>query len=146
MDTFQIHNRLKKLNIYRGIFPSDKIPKSRPIRPSLYIINIDDSQSPGSHWISIFFSKELHCGEIFDSLNLDFLFLPHCVQMVLQKYMSKRMLYVSKRVQSLESNFCGKYVIMYAQLKNKNISLKKIMSLFCNASNVNDSIISKCIN
>lgn len=57
METNEI-NRILRRNpitkkIYRGCFPSDKIPLFKKF-PAAIVVNFDDSHERGSHWVAIY--------------------------------------------------------------------------------------------
>lgn len=41
---------------FKGVFPSDKIPKLSKLQPYA-ILNLDHSKGPGSHWIAVAFDQ-----------------------------------------------------------------------------------------
>ena len=50
---------------FRGVFPSDKIPKLNELRPYC-ILNLDKSNQSGSHWIAVVKDKnEIICYDSF---------------------------------------------------------------------------------
>ena len=61
-----------------GIYPRNRIPVGRKTYPCAYIINTDFDQSPGKHWITIYFINKNQV-EFCDSFgnNLDYYGLAH---------------------------------------------------------------------
>ena len=54
---------------FKGVFPSDKIPKLNDLSPYC-ILNLDRSNEPGSHWISL--AKDGDRTLIYDSFGRDY--------------------------------------------------------------------------
>ncbi len=53
---------------YLGTFPVDVKPIYYPAcKDKYFIINVDGKNSPGSHWLAVFFSHELNTYLIYDS-------------------------------------------------------------------------------
>jgi hypothetical protein len=45
-------------SIFKGVFPSNQLPKIKPHEESALIANTDPSHKPGVHWVAFFFKKE----------------------------------------------------------------------------------------
>ena len=78
METKDIYRALKSNNttrdIFVGVYPSDKLPAISALylqsedTKQAYVINLDPSHLPGSHWVAVFCD---HSGnEYFDSYGL----------------------------------------------------------------------------
>jgi hypothetical protein len=89
----------KKLNInnFRGVFLRDELPK-KPRRTECGILNLDDSNGTGSHWVT--FLKNGMDKIYFDSYGL-----PPPTELV--KYLQSPVYYNSERVQPDNEVFCG---------------------------------------
>jgi len=70
MNTLQIEHFLSKhsktKSIFKGVFPSDRLPKTILKYPALIIANTDTSDQPGTHWIAFYFDSR-RSAEFFDS-------------------------------------------------------------------------------
>ena len=66
--TFQIDNYLRKNESYLGTFPLDRLPDLPNKFPKSIIINTDQSNKPGDHWIAIVLTEK-HA-YYFDSFGL----------------------------------------------------------------------------
>lgn len=42
---------------FKGVFPSNKLPKTPVVKPSFYIANTDPSSKPGQHWVASYFPE-----------------------------------------------------------------------------------------
>ena len=112
---------------FKGVFPSDKLPK-RLKKPALLICNTDPSSLPGKHWVAFYLPKSGPL-EYFDSIGrkpedkffLDFI-----------KRHTKSFVYNTKRVQGLFSTTCGNYCGVYLYHRSKGLSFKKFLDLFSN--------------
>ena len=72
MDDFTINkillsNKVTK-DFFIGVFSSDTLPSYA--QTGYYVVNLDTSQQPGSHWIEIKISKSKCKNEYFDSYGL----------------------------------------------------------------------------
>lgn len=113
-------------NIFCGVFACDDLPASIVKTPALLICNTQPISEPGEHWIAIYISKKRY-GEYFDSFGLppknkfflDFL-NKNCINYKYNKVM----------VQSIFSNFCGQFCIIYSYFKAQNKSINTFLKLF----------------
>ena len=59
MNTLQILNVLQRdpftKSVFTSVLPSDRLPDIVSERPKGYIVNVDGSDKPGSHWVAMFF-------------------------------------------------------------------------------------------
>jgi hypothetical protein len=99
LTNFELLDAAKKLNIpnFRGVFSRDVLPK-KPRRNECGILNLDDSNGPGHHWVN--FSKNGKEKIYFDSYGL----LPPTE---LLKYLGDSVYYNSERIQPDTEVFCG---------------------------------------
>ena len=132
MDTEQIYEILKNQLQFQGVFSANNLPA----RPGILICNTDPSHKPGTHWIVICVTEEGY-GEYFDSFgrkpNKHF-----------ERYMNencRRWIFNGKQLQSRISAFCGFYCCVVVILKCRNISMRKIISMFTNDTGYNDWIV-----
>ena len=95
-----------------GVYPRDQLPDCG--HPGLYIINVDSSQLPGSHWLLIHIDSWCN-GRVYDSLGSQQPYVKkieasihgHCVWMV------------QERLQCLNSDVCGAYALYFARELSK---------------------------
>ena len=62
MNTSQIKYALEQdpltRKIFRGVFPSDKLPQTIEKYPCGSVANTDPSNKPGTHWVAFYFPSE----------------------------------------------------------------------------------------
>ena len=95
MDGFTINKILLSNKVTKdsfiGVFSSDTLPSYA--QTGYYVVNLDMSQQPGSHWIAIKISKSKCKNEYFDSYGLG----PPTVRF--KRFMKYNYIYNSKRLQ-----------------------------------------------
>ena len=111
---------------FEGVFAIDTLPIN-PIHGKSYIVNLDESYKPGSHWIAIYFPQNyMYPAEYFDSAGLKPL------QLEFYEFMNQNpyFLYNNLVLQDDFSTLCGEYCIHYIceRMSGKNAS--KILSDF----------------
>lgn len=125
-------------NVFLGVFACDDLPTNISRTPAILICNTQPLTKSGEHWIAIYISKKRY-GEYFDSFGLPpqneffIIFLrKNCVNYKYNKVM----------IQSLFSNFCGQFCIIYSFFKSQNKSLNACLKLFnLKKLNLNNSIV-----
>ena len=105
MDDFTINRILLSNKVTKdsfiGVFSSDTLPSYA--QTGYYVVNLDTSQQPGSHWIAIKISKSKCKNEYFDSYGLG----PPTVHF--KKFMKYNYIYNSKRLQHSLSTTCAQW-------------------------------------
>ena len=99
LTNFELIEAVKKLNIpnFRGLFMRDALPK-RPRRNECGILNLDDSNGPGTHYCCFLKSAK-------DKIYFDTYGLPPPTELV--KYLKSPVYYNSERIQPDNEVFCG---------------------------------------
>ena len=116
--------------VYKGCYPSDKIPKCTKF-PCAYVINVDESTEPGSHWVAIYAlntSKALY----YDSLGK----VPP--PEIIADHMAKQFKTVEfqyKGIQNPSSDACGQYAIFFIYMAANKIPLRSIHRILQNTKN-----------
>ena len=115
LTNFELIEAVKKLNIpnFRGLFMRDALPK-RPRRNECGILNLDDSNGPGTHYCC--FLKNGKDKIYFDSYRLS-------PPTELVKYLGDPVYYSSERIQPDNEVFCG-HLCLYILKKICNDGLK----------------------
>ena len=140
----KILNFLKCAPSFIGCFAENEI-SSLVIHsfPSFFIVNTDQSNMPGSHWIAIgIFAKKI---EIFDTLGFNIFNwsrVPCSLLAFLHKFAQTRDISILKRIQDDNSSLCGFFCIFYVVTRS-NCSFRQLESLFSSKLTGNDSTLIK---
>lgn len=128
MNTLEIWNALASNtytnNYFKGVYPLDRIPQIIKNKPALLIVNLDKSNSPGSHWVAIYLPIKGN-PEYFDSFGIKPLHNEFLEFFKKNKY--TRVLYNKTQLQDFASTVCGQYCCVYLLHKAKNITLKSFI-------------------
>ena len=116
---------------YGGVLSRDTLPIKRSVTPKIYIVNMQNSNQPGDHWIALWTGE---IPEFFDSLaekpSGEF---ESFLISIGPKYM-----YNCKRLQSSNSNVCGQHCLMYSYFKCHGNSFQDYLNLFDDDTVLND--------
>jgi hypothetical protein len=142
MNTIQletaIQNEPSLVKKFQGVFPIDKIPSKRT--KGFYIVNLDKSNEPGSHWICIRIRTKEKKNEFFDSYG----YAPQSY--LIKKFLGKKYIFNSKKLQHLYSTTCGQWCLYYIYFSNQNVSLKEICQPFSSTNSyANDFFVNKMV-
>ena len=88
-----------------GVFSRNYLPR---IKDEAYVINLDDKNSKGAHWVSLFVNKNLSV--YFDSFGIEYI-----TQEVLNKIQNKSITHNIFRMQDNESIFCRFYCVAFIE-------------------------------
>lgn len=128
MDTAQLETLLHKHSATRSIFGGVLARDQLPIRAQhrAYIVNLDKSSEPGSHWVAIVFSNNFPA-EYFDSYGMPP--IHHDIKKFLENN-SIQWTYNSICLQSYRTAVCGQYCAYYIIQRRLNKSMREILTLF----------------
>ena len=131
---------LKNLPHFLGVIPQDYLPLlDIKHLPASFIINLDFSNQPGSHWIAINLLKDRL--EIYDSLGLKYAKdKPVIILDFIRKFSSTHRIICTPILQNPTANTCGVYCI-YFLLYRRFLSLKQCLSIFSSDLSLNDKIV-----
>ena len=121
MNTGQIEKLLKTLPNFLGVFASDKIPKILPRKhPQCFVVNLDPSWKPGSHWIAACFrkTKKKNVLEIFDSYGM----APN-----IKTGKEWKIIHNPHKFQKMGSIVCGHYSVYFVKNRLKGKTFKNIL-------------------
>ena len=140
METIEINNELSEYkDCFIGTFPCDNIPIVSH-RPASFIVNIDPSNKPGIHWVSIWLKKN-KTGEFFDPFGYPPL------QFEIANYLESQCpngwCYNTIMLQDIFSITCGKYCILFVKLRCHNIKFIDFIGLFSTVTKINEKILEK---
>ena len=119
---------------FKVVFSRDNLPR---IKDGAYVINFDDKQSKGTHWVSLFINK--NTAVYFDSIGIEYI-----PQEVSSKIKDKSLARNIPRIQSDNSVMCGFYCIAFIEYMIVGKSLLDYPNLFSlNDYQKDDKIICK---
>lgn len=115
------------------MFPADKIPYQWT-KPCAFVVNVDGSSQPGSHWVAIFADSDGK-GIFFDSYGL-----PPAVSHHIDRLRRNCNVYEwnIQRMQSIDSDVCGHYCIAFLYYMSTGHSLNDFCTIFSNNTRTND--------
>ena len=134
--TYQIDNFLRKNDNYLGTFPLDRLPDLPKKFPKSIIINTDQSNKPGDHWIAIVLTEK-HA-YYFDSFGLGI------VDQEIQQFLLPRysnIIFNSLCIQHILSDKCGYYCIYFVKNVHNFKSYYKFLSNFM----IDNLMLNDCI-
>ena len=113
ISNFKINEILKNNKNYIGTFSKNNVPKLKNNQST--IVNLANSNDKGSHWIGMkYVDKELF---YFDSYGI-----PYIPDIIKNQYSDDKIITNIYRIQSNDSNECGKFCITFIQSNIKNES------------------------
>jgi hypothetical protein len=110
---------------FGGVFASDRLPKHA--EHCAYIVNLDNADKPGSHWVAIFFSPGKQSVDYFDPYGL----LPpnvHIVRFLKRNSMFKH--FNENNYQSMCSTVCGQYCLYFLWHRVRGYPMQRIQQKF----------------
>ena len=123
VSNFKINEILKNDKNYIGTFSKDNVPILKNNEST--IVNLADSFNKGTHWISMkFINNKLF---YFDSYGIEF--VPDIIKKQYDKIITN--IY---RIQSIDSNECGKFCILFvrANIQNESDYIKFLLKFHKN--------------
>jgi hypothetical protein len=118
------HGILK--SVVKNVCPADYLPASISSRPSFYIVNTDNSDGKGRHWVAFYFPPK-GPPEFFDSLGRRPDFYHDRFRAILICNDGGYM-YNECRLQAPNTVSCGGYCIYYVHLRSQGYSMHDIVS------------------
>ena len=129
ISNFKINEILKDDKNYIGTFSKDNVPILKNNQST--IVNLADSNKTGTHWIAMkFINNKLF---YFDSYGIPF--IPDIIKKQYNKIITN--IY---RIQSIDSNECGKFCIMFikSNIQNESDYIKFLLQFNKNNFEKND--------
>lgn len=128
-DLKQLVKKFRKtsnLDVYYDVLASDELAHHTVLRKinqhdiSVLIVNLDDSHSSGSHWVAFFIDRDSNKRKritLFDSYAIPILnkHLQKAVNLISDERGLFR--FFNRRIQSSNSEQCGKFCLMYLHFK-----------------------------
>ena len=142
MDENAINEKLKNVDNYFGTFSLDELPGLRlSIYPSFLIVNLDLRKNKGTHWIGIaLYNNDINVCDSIGALIPNNRFPIELVNF-LHLLTFKKNLHITKQLQQLSSNLCGKYSIFFIYKMSLTNNYYSYLSYFCQNLDINDCII-----
>jgi hypothetical protein len=141
MNTLEVDKFLKKYkwikNSYCGVLPIDKLPLKKIKKPCSFVINTDKSTNSGKHWFAIYVPVKGPI-EYFDSYGLKPI-NPEIYRFF--KENDNKWIYNKYPIQSLKSQSCGKFSILFIAYRSKGLSMKDYTKLFSVNKDYNENVI-----
>lgn len=119
----QILSELKP--ILKDVCPADYIPSRIRNKPSAYIVNDEDHQLPGSHWLAFYFPEEGPC-EFFDSAGQK----PEYYQERFRRVLignGPGYVFNDRVLQNSESYTCGLFTLYFLWRRCQGYSMRDIV-------------------
>ena len=132
LNNIEITNYFKYEPRFNEVFSRNNLHR---IKDGAYLINLDDKNSKGTHWVSLFIDRST--GVHFDSFGIEYV-----PQEVLNKIKNKSINHNIFRIQDNESVTCGFYCIAFIGYMLAGKTLLDYTNLFSpNDYKKNDKII-----
>lgn len=130
MNTFQLEQILNNdkyaMSVFQGVRARDEFIRETLTFPSAYIVNTDNSNQPGSHWLAIWLTSN-NTVEYFDSYGL-----PPIYSDISEKLFSitDHIIFNNFRLQDPTTVVCGHYCLLFCLLKARGCTLDSIIKVF----------------
>jgi hypothetical protein len=127
---------------FKNVLAIDELPNSsKKIKNSAFIINTDKKTEKGEHWLSVFYDGQSNC-QFFDSLGLG----PEIYNLENFIINTSKAAFTNKyAVQSIFSEYCGYYAILFVMIRSRNVSFRKFLEYFDQDTLKNDFKIENLI-
>ena len=126
MNSSEINSLLKNKKNFIGVFALDKLPNTKINLPASLIINNDVSSENGEHWLSLVLTKKQ--AFYFDSFGLSIVDKQILDFLSVQKF--KKIIYSTKCIQSINSNKCGHFCILFVKIVKNTKKYVNFLDLF----------------
>ena len=146
MDTLELQQALMNDPITHlqtgGVCAVDQLPHIVQQRPTLYIVNSQESHRPGQHWLALYFPK-VGPAECFDSLG----HTPHYYHWRLARFLKTQGGYYicnQTRVQQPGTKTCGQFCIYFLQQRCTGRTMRQILGDFDETNlNYNEDLVTR---
>ena len=143
MFSHEIEQELNHLKCFKGVYSKNNLPLRKLVtRPIAFIINTQNSDEPGEHWVGLFVAKN-NIAEFFDSFGRN----PLCCE--IKKFLiinDVKILIINKNIiQNIFSDNCGRYCILFIKLKCNGMTFSDFLKLFNKNTLSNEILIENLI-
>ena len=116
---------------FKGVYAIDEMKLIETVSyPSSFVINLDPSYKPGSHWVAVYFDRN-GIGEYVDSFAH---YPPYEVDHFLRSH-AKGWQYNRMQVQELYTTTCGQFVVFYIYQKSRGLMMEVILHKYFSPHN-----------
>lgn len=137
MNTANIKRALQGLSARSvGCYAADRIPFNLSL-PAAFVANTHPNYKPGEHWVAVYINNDGD-GTFFDSYGEPPTVEHHRHRL---RRWCRRITYNKKRLQSLESEVCGEYCVMFLHHMCSGGDLQSFCSFFTGDTYRNDDIV-----
>ena len=133
LSNLQIEEILKPCKTFRGCFCKDELKKN--CLDGYYVVNLDDSNKQGSHWVAFYKSKNIFI--FWDSFGA----LPPLEILKCINPKTKECIYNDLEIQDYHSSSCGYFCIAFVCCVNNLKSFQNFVNKFSAETKLNDSIL-----
>ena len=132
--TFIVNSNISCKKMFIGVFAADTLPTNLSY-PCTLIVNTDDSNLPGQHWVAIHIDKK-RIGYFFDSYGMT----PYVTNFInfLNKFCDSWK-FNSKPLQSINTIVCGQYCCLFVLACSENAVVDFLKMYSTNDSYSNDA-------
>jgi len=118
------------------VYARNELPISTSY-PCCFILNTADRSHEGMHWLAFYYDAQKTCN-FFDSYGNS----PNYFGLddYIDKY-SNGLIYNKKKIQSVNSDYCGYYCVLFLILRCNGYTMEKFCNFFYNDSIKNDRMI-----
>lgn len=145
IDIERIISKDPKLSRYfEDVLPKDKLPKMVNEYPKSFIVNTDNSDELGQHWVAFYFDTPEYA-EFFDSYGQT----PEQLAPEFTDFIStnsQRWISNSERLQGKNTTVCGQYCIVYLYYRCRGVPMQLFVKQFTKNTTVNDTIVNDFVN
>ena len=124
---------------FGGVYSSDNVPVIPVHEPTAYVINLDPSTQPGSHWISVITGPGKFISEYYDSYGQE----PKLTR--IKKLLGDVYIYNNKQIQSILTTVCGQHCLYFILGRSLKKSMSTIISSYPDPPLANDIFVNKIV-
>lgn len=125
---------------FKGVFAVNTLPRLTSSRDTTYICNLDKTNDPGSHWVSVYVPKSKAPVEYFDSYGLD---APPEIE---QNSLKSVYVYNTRSLQQPFSAVCGYYALYFVWQRPLHESMDDVLDIFDECYQYyNDSVVTRLV-
>ena len=138
----ELNKHLEKVENYIGSFARNELHQIKiKTFPTFFVINLDTRQSYGTHWIALaVYQNEIYICDSLGGINPSST-LPIELIDYLNILTNHRQIFMTKQLQSINSEFCGQYCVLFIKQMSENNSFCQFLSMFTRDKHRNDSIV-----